>query len=135
MNGQCSGAIDDGKLVYRHFQLPGHSQSDMKVHILEKVHKKFGSTKMTKPERERVGLKWIKELSTAALYGLHDKINGVGFLNSPSTSEVNRIGICDKQVRRKRSHGHRKTSPSRRQLPTIDDLVKLLITANGPHQV
>ena len=107
----------------------------MKVQILEKVHKKFGSTKLTEPERERVELKWIKELGTAAPCGLNDKSNGVGILTSPSSSEVNRIGICNKKVRR-RSHGHRKTtSPSRRQLPTIDELVKLLITANGPHQV
>ena len=138
MNGHRSGASHDDKLVYQHFQLPGHSSSDMKVQILEKVHilKKFGSTKLTKPERERVEFKWIKELGTAAPYGLNNKINRVGTLTSPSTSEVNRIGICNKQVRRRRSHGHRKTtSPSRRQLPIIDDLVELLVTTNGPHQV
>ena len=66
----------------------------MKVQILEKVHKKFGSTKLTKPEQERVKFKWIKELGTAAPYGLHDKISGVGDLTSPSTSEVNRTGIA-----------------------------------------
>ena len=95
----------------------------MKMQILEKVHKKFGSTKLTKPERERVELIWIKEWGIAAPYGLNDKINGVGILTSPSTSEVNRIGICNKQVKRRRSHGHRKTtSPSP-------------VTANAPHQV
>ena len=56
MNGNRSGASRDDKLVYQHFQLPGHSPSDMKV-------------QMTKPERERVELKWIKELGTAAPYG------------------------------------------------------------------
>ena len=56
MNGHRSGASRDDKLVYQHFQLPGHSPSDMKV-------------QMTKPERERVELKWIKELGTAAPYG------------------------------------------------------------------
>ena len=67
---------------------------------------------------------------------LNDKTNGVGILASPSISEVNRIGICNKQVRRRRSHGHRKTTPpSRRRLSAIDELVKLLATANGPHQV
>ena len=136
MNGHRSGASDDDKLVYLHFQFPGSSPSDMKLQILEKVLKKFGSTTLTKPERERVELKWIKEWGTAAPYGLIDKINGGGILTSPSTSEVNRIGICNKQVRRRRSRGLRKTtSPSRRQLPTIDELVKLLVTANGPHQV
>ena len=136
MNGHRSGASHDDKLIYQHFQLPSHSPSDMKVQILEKVHKKFGSTKLTKPKRERVELKWIKELGAAAPCGINDKINGVGILTSLSTSEVNRIGICNKQVRRRRSRGHRKTtSPSRRQLPTTDDLVKLLVTANGPHQV
>ena len=136
MNGHRSGASHDDKLLYQHFQLPDHSLSDMKVQILEKVHKKFGSTKLTKPELERVELKCIKELGIAAPYGLNDKINGVGVLTSPFTSEVNRTGICNKQVRRRRSHGHRKTtSPSRRQLPTIDGLVKLLMTVNGPHQV
>ena len=99
MNGHRSGASHDDKLVYQHFQLPGHSPSDMKVQILEKVHKKFGSTKLTKSERERVELKWIKEFGTAAPYWLNDKISGVG--------------ICNKQVRRRKSHGHRKTtSPS-----------------------
>ena len=45
----------------------------------------------------------------------------LGVLTSPSTSEVSRIGICNKQVRR-RSHGHRKTtSLSERQLPTTDE--------------
>ena len=129
-----SGASHDDKLVYQHFQLPGHSPSDMKVQVFEKVHKRFGSTKLTKPEQERVELKWIKELGTAAPYGLNDKINGVGILTSPSAIDVNRTGICNKQVRRRRCHGHRKTaSPSRRQLPTIDEMVKLLVTANGPH--
>ena len=108
MNGHRSVASHDDKLVYQHFQLPGHSPSDMKVQILEKVHKKFGTTKLTKPERERVELKWIKELDTAVPYGLNDKINRVGILTSLYTSEVNRIGICNAQVRRRRSHGHRK---------------------------
>ena len=58
------------------------------------------------------------------------------FGSAPSTNKVNRIGICNKQLRRRKSHRHRKTtSPSKRQLPTIDELVKLLVTANGPHQV
>ena len=82
----------------------------MEVQILEKVDKKFGNTKLTKSERERVELKWIKELVTVAICGLNDKINGVGILTCPSTSEVNRIGICNKQVRRRRGHGHQKTS-------------------------
>ena len=49
--------------------------------------RKFRSTKLTVSERERVDLKWIKELDTAAPYGLYDKINGDGALTSPSTSE------------------------------------------------
>ena len=54
-----SGAGHDDKLVvYQHLQLPGHSPSDIKVQILEKVHKKFGCTKLTKSEQERVELKW-----------------------------------------------------------------------------
>ena len=73
MNGHRSGASHDDKLVYQHFQLPDHSPSDMKVQILEKVHKKFGSTKLTKPEREQVELKWIKELGTVTPYGLNHK--------------------------------------------------------------
>ena len=36
MNGHRGGASHDDKLVYKHFQLPGHSTSDMKVQILEK---------------------------------------------------------------------------------------------------
>ena len=123
MNGHRSGASHDDKQVYQHFQLPGHSPSDIKAQILEKVHKEFGSTKLTKPERERVKLtkperervkltkperervklKWIKELGTAAPYGLNDKINGARALKFPSTSEVNRIGVCNKQVRRRRA--------------------------------
>ena len=115
----------------------GHSASDMKVQILEKVHKKSGSTKLTKPQQERVELKCIKELGTAAPCGINDKINGVGILTSPSTSEVDRIGICNKQVRRKGSHMviEKQPPPSGTQLPTIDNLVKLFATANGPHQV
>ena len=76
----------------------------MKIQILEKEHKKFGSTKLTKPEKERIKLKWIKELGTAAPYGFNDKISGVGILTSPSTSEVNRTGICKNQVRKSRGH-------------------------------
>ena len=57
MNGHCSGASDDDKLVYQHFQLTGHSPSDMRVQILEKVHKKFDNIKLTKPKQERVELK------------------------------------------------------------------------------
>ena len=41
MNGNGSGTSHDDKLVYQHFQLPGHSSSDVKVQILEKVHKSF----------------------------------------------------------------------------------------------
>ena len=96
MNGRRSGASLDDKLVYQHFQLPGPSPLDMKVQILEKVHKKFGSTKLAKPERERVELELIKELGTADPCGLNDKINGADILKSPSTSEVKRIGTCNK---------------------------------------
>ena len=68
--------------------------------------------------------------------GLMIKSVELAFSQAPSTNEVNRTGICNAQVRRRRSHGHRKTiCPSRRQLPTIDELVKLIVTANGPHQV
>ena len=112
MNGQHSGTSHDEKLVYQHFRLPGHSHPNMKVQVLKRVHNKFGSTKRAKPERERVELKWIKELGTAAPYGLNDMINGAGALISLSTTEVNRVGICNKQISRRRSHGHRKsTSP------------------------
>ena len=96
INCHRSDGSHDDKVVYQHFQLPGHSPSDMKVQILEKVHQEFGTTKLAKPVRERVELKWLNELCTAAPYGLNDKINGVGILTSPSTSEVNRIGICNK---------------------------------------
>ena len=71
MNGHRSGVSHDDKLVNQHFPLPGHSPPDMKVQILEKVPK---STKLTKPERKRVELKSIKELGTAAQYGLDDRI-------------------------------------------------------------
>ena len=39
MDGYFSGASHDDKLACQHFQLPGHSSSDMKVQIPEKVHK------------------------------------------------------------------------------------------------
>ena len=97
MNGHRSGASHDDKLVYQHFQLPDHSPKDMKVQILEKVHKKFKSTKLTKPKRERVELKWIKELGTATPYRLNDKINGVGILTSPSTTEVKQSNKKEKK--------------------------------------
>ena len=52
----------------------------MKVKILEKVvyTKSLEVPKLTiaKPEREKVELKWIKELGIAGPYGR--KINGVG---------------------------------------------------------
>ena len=92
----CSGASYEDKLVYQNFQFPSHSPSNMTVKFLEKGRKTFGSSKLTKPLRERVKIKWIKELGIAVRYGVSDKINETGVLTSPSINEVNRIGNCKK---------------------------------------
>ena len=107
INGHCAGITKDGQsLFYKHFRLPGHSVTDMRVQILEKIYHSSENPVNTQLHRKLRELHWIKELGTAAPYGYNDQIKGVGTLSSLSCKRTDILGIFNKQQQRKRSHGH-----------------------------
>ena len=127
----------DGQgLLHKHFRLLGHSVTDMKVQILEKIYHSSENPVNTRVHRRLQELHWIKELRTAAPYGCNDKIKGVGALSSPSCKRTNVLGIFNKQQRRNRSHGHRHYNKRTPQLDSsTDTLVNLIDSIDQPQGV
>lgn len=63
---------------------------------------------------------WIRELETAIPYGCNDTNDDVGILSSPKCITVDTLQLSNTSSRRKRSHGHRKYTPS--AVHTVDRL-------------
>ena len=127
---------DGQSLLYKHFHLPGHSVTDMKVQILEKIYHSSENPVNTRLHRRLRELHWIKELCTAAPYACNDQIKGCGTLSSPSCRRTNVLGIFNKHQRRKRSHGHRHYNKKAPQLDSsIDTYVNVIGSIDHPQGV
>ena len=135
INRHRAGIIKDGQsLLYKHFRLPGHSVSDMRVQILEKIYHSSENPANTRLHQSLRELHWNKELCTAAPYGCNDQIKGVGTQSSPSWRSINVLGIFNKQQRRKRRHGHRHYNKRTPQLDSSIDIYVNLIDSNDQPQ-
>ena len=67
INRYHAGIIKDGQsLLHKHFRLPGHLVTDMRVPILEKIYHSSENPVNTRFHRRLRELYWIKELDTAA---------------------------------------------------------------------
>ena len=79
INRHRAGIIKDGQsLLYKHFCLSGHSVSDMKIQIFEKIYHSSENPVNIRLNQRLPKLHWIKELGTAAPYGCNDQIKGAG---------------------------------------------------------
>ena len=131
MNGHKSAVKKGGQsLLYRHFHQPDHSVDDMGVQILEKVyHSSENPTLLTSFHRTRA-LFWVKKIGTTKPYGFNDQLRGVGTLSSISCKTTNIYSLCNKQPRRKRTHGERhyskRTSFIDVIMSTVVDLVDMI---------
>lgn len=77
--GQHRRNIEKGikdQYIYRHFQLPSHSLSDVTVRIIGSIFDK------NKSDLIKLESYWIQLLNTAYPFGLNDKISGFGLISN-----------------------------------------------------